>query len=166
MRNNDDWWRKLATDPDFEAEMCERQRQLGMIYHGPCLPLRHARHPRTMAGSPRVVHGYGVTRCSLVSVASHHPARPKLVAAVLGVMVALSTVALAGSAYTTAPTGSQVTLALVGSVLAGCLAARAGWPTTVSLKKIRGGSYYRFSDPLSGITGHGSCPVVLADLFP
>jgi hypothetical protein len=32
MRNNDDWWRRLATDPDFECDMSERQRQLGGMY--------------------------------------------------------------------------------------------------------------------------------------
>jgi hypothetical protein len=31
MRNHDDYWRRLATDPDFEAEMSERQRQLGQL---------------------------------------------------------------------------------------------------------------------------------------
>jgi hypothetical protein len=39
---HDDYWRRLATDPDFEAEMCERQRELGMAH---CW-----RHARTMAG--------------------------------------------------------------------------------------------------------------------
>jgi hypothetical protein len=37
-------------------------------------------------------------------------------------LTALSAAMLAGAAYTTAPTGSQVTLLLLGSVLAGCLA--------------------------------------------
>ena len=70
-------------------------------------------------------------------MASHHPGRPKVAATVLGVMAALSTVTLAGSAYSTAPTGSQITLAVVGSALAGCLAVRGGWPTAVSpFKKI------------------------------
>jgi hypothetical protein len=131
---HDDYWRQLATDAEFEAEMSERQRLLGMIYPGPCLPLRHA---RTMAGSRRVVHGHGVTRCSLLSVASYPSGRPKLVAAVLGVMAALSTVTLAGSAYTTAPTGSQITLVLVGTIFAGCLAVLGGWPTAVRLQKKR-----------------------------
>jgi hypothetical protein len=44
-------------------------------------------------------------------------------------MIAVSTVALAGAGFATAPTHSQITLALIGSVLAGCLAVRAGWPT-------------------------------------
>jgi hypothetical protein len=29
---HDDYWVRLATDPDFEAEMSERQRELCMIY--------------------------------------------------------------------------------------------------------------------------------------
>jgi hypothetical protein len=37
-------------------------------------------------------------------------------------LTALSAAMLASAAYTTAPTGSQITLLLVGSVLAGCLA--------------------------------------------
>jgi len=37
-------------------------------------------------------------------------------------LTALSAAMLASAAYSTAPTGSQITLLLVGSVLAGCLA--------------------------------------------
>ena len=59
-------------------------------------------------------------------MASHHPGRPKVVAAVLGVLTGLSAVSLAGAGYAAAPTHSQISLALVGSVLAGCLAAWAG----------------------------------------
>ena len=65
----------------------------------------------------------------------HAPNRPKVVAAVLGVVTAFSTVTLAGAGWTTLPTRSQGTLALVGSVLAGSLAVRAGWPTPCAKKK-------------------------------
>jgi hypothetical protein len=68
-------------------------------------------------------------------VASHHLARPKVVAAVLGVGAALSAVALEGAGLSTVPTALQITLALVGSAIAGCLAARTEWPTAVRPEK-------------------------------
>lgn len=32
IRSADDWWDRLASDPEFEREMIERQRRLGVIY--------------------------------------------------------------------------------------------------------------------------------------
>jgi hypothetical protein len=32
MRSADGWWRRLAKEPKFEAEMSERQRELGQLY--------------------------------------------------------------------------------------------------------------------------------------
>jgi hypothetical protein len=69
--------------------------------------------------APRCRGPAGVASCS---VALHLSGRPKLAAAIRGMLTALSAAMLAGAAYTTAPTGSQITLLLVGSVLAGCLA--------------------------------------------
>jgi hypothetical protein len=103
---------------------------------------------------------YGAAWCSLVAVASHHPGRPKVVAAILGMMTALSAVTLAGSGYVTAPTGSQVTLALVGSALAGCLAMWAGWPTGVRLQKKARGVQVRTS---LAVAQYGPSPVVTPD---
>jgi hypothetical protein len=45
-----------------------------------------------------------------------------IVAAIRAMLTALSAAMLVSAAYSTAPTGSQITLLLVGSVLAGCLA--------------------------------------------
>src|SRR5262245_52542948 len=84
-------------------------------------PARPAGHVTSFDGRPG---------CSLVSVFSHRPGRQRVMAAALGAMTALSTVALAGAGFSTVPTHSQIGLALIGSVLAGCLAGRAGWPTT------------------------------------
>ncbi len=53
----------------------------------------------------------------------------------LGVVTALSAVALAGAGFPTVPTHSQVTLALVGSVLAGCLGTWMSWPAGLSAQK-------------------------------
>jgi len=38
MRSADGWWRRLARDKGFEAEMCERQRQLGSLPENPSGP--------------------------------------------------------------------------------------------------------------------------------
>src|SRR5256885_286576 len=55
-------------------------------------------------------------------MASHRPGRPKVVAAIRAMLTALSAAMLASAAYSTVPTGPQLTLLLLGSVLAGCLA--------------------------------------------
>jgi hypothetical protein len=66
---------------------------------------------------------------------SHNPRRRKLAAAFLGVVTAVSAMALGGAGYASIPTHSQATFAIVASVLAGCLAVKAAWPSDAATQK-------------------------------
>jgi hypothetical protein len=67
MRNNDDYWRRLATDPEFEAEMSKQQRELGGMY---------VRHLSVSTDSPKSARMASMDSCCKRENLSIHGCSP------------------------------------------------------------------------------------------